>query len=392
MTTKNVIIFAGALYDAPLWTNRQHIATRLAERGWRVLYVEPRLWLGRMALRFHGTQGVLRWVVRATYPFTWRVAPNLWVVAQTNVLPGARRWPWIGTLNHRGWNAGAIRRHARRLRFHDPALLIYDTEAAEFLDDFPRSRVVYDCVDDHRSQAGVKRNQSLVDREEAALVARAATISVTTQPLYQRFSKVHDDVRLVPSAADVEAFLRPSEDEPADLMTIPHPRIGTVGALDAYKLDVPLLAVVAERHPEWNFVLVGPRGYAGVMERAEVDALHALPNIYFLGPKPRAAVPAYVHGFDVTIIPYRANAYNTASFPLKFWEFMASGKPVVVSGLPALEHYRALAPVVTTPDECTAAVQAALHDPTRGQAARVTEAKRHHWTARVEAIERLLVG
>lgn len=388
MKTKDVIIFAGALYDDQLWTNRQHIATQLADRGWRVLYVEPRIFVLTRLLHRRARYSSL---VRAFQgPLVrWRPRANLWVVTQTNSIPGSRRWAPVARFNH-FVNAPCIRWHARRLGFSNPALLIYDTEAAEFLDDFPASRVVYDCVDDHRSQAGVRRNQGLVDREEAALVARAAAISVTTQPLLERLSTPHGTAQLVPNAADIVAFLDAPKAEPADIAAIPHPRIGTVGALDAYKLDVQLIAAAAVRHPDWHFVLVGPRGYAGRAERAEVAALENFPNIHFLGPKPRADVPAYVHGFDVTMIPYRANAYNAASFPLKFWEFMASGKPVVISGLPALAQYGQLVDVTHTPAEFSAAIEERLRDPARGQAARVTEAARHRWETRVAQIERLL--
>ncbi|MDP3685677.1 MAG: hypothetical protein Q8R32_02500, partial [bacterium] len=202
---KDVIIFAGALYDAPLWTNRQHIATRLADRGWRVLYVEPRLFIWRQLFgRFHGTRGRWRWLLRQIAP--QRARPNLWVQAQANLIPGSRRMPAIGWLNHVLWNGWHVRLHAWELGFQNPALLIYDTEAAEFLDDFPRSRVVYDCVDDHRAQAGVSRSAALVAREESALASRADAITVTTQPLFKRFSKVHQNVHLVPNAADVAAF------------------------------------------------------------------------------------------------------------------------------------------------------------------------------------------
>lgn len=389
LASKDVIVFAGALYDAPLWTNRQHIATRLAEHGWRVLYVEPRLFLWRQLLgRFPGTRGRWSWLLRHISP--QRVRPNLWVQAQANLIPGSRRGRALGRLNHRLWNAWHVRLHAWELGFGSPVLLMYDTEAAEFLDDFPSARVVYDCVDDHRAQAGVDRNPALVEREEGMIAARADAIAVTAEPLFNRFTTVHRNVHRVPNAADVEAFLDPRP-EPSDLAGIPHPRIGTVGALDAYKIDVDLLKTVAAQHPEWHVVLVGPVEYAGGRTDG-VRSLRRYVNIHVLGLKPHPEIPAYVHAFDVAMIPYRESAYNRSSFPLKFWEFMASGKPIVASGVPALAPYAALARLVQTPDEFAGAIQEALRDPWRGSEARVTEARRHGWETRVAAIERLLQG
>ncbi len=397
MTTRDVIVFAGALYDQALWTNRQHIATRLAGRGWRVLSVEPRLllWTQLLPQRWSWARrtqgGVGRWLLRQAVP--WRAADGLWVVGQTNVLPWSRTFRVVAWLNHVLWNGWRVRLHARRLGFRQPVLLLYDTEAAEFLDDFPSARVVYDCVDDHRVQAGVDRHAALVAREEEAIARRADAIAVTTEPLRERFARLGRHVRLVPNAADVRAF-HPKKvpgtfSEPADVSQIPHPRIGTCGALDAYKLDVDLLRAVAREHPDWHFVLIGPVDVAG-QGRVAVHGLRELLNIHLLGPKPRADIPAYVHAFDVAIIPYRENAYNRASFPLKFWEFLAAGKPVVASGLPSLEPYGHLVALARTPEAFAGAIDAALADPDRGRGARMDEARQHSWERRVDAIAKWL--
>lgn len=389
--TKDIIIFSGALYDAPLWTNRQHIATRLAQRGWRVLYVEPRLFLWRQLFgNFWGVRGRMAWLLRWWKP--WQPEPTLWVVSQVNHVPGSRRRPGIGTLNHQIFNGWNVRRCAHALGFQKPALLIYDTEAAEFLDEFPISRVVYDCVDDHRVQAGVERNSALVEWEEDRIAARAAAISVTTQPLAERFSRVHKNVHLVPNAADVTAFAQRPAREPSDIATIPHPRIGTVGALDIYKVDVELLEQVAHEHPDWHIVLVGPVDYSETGGAEPVRKLSELPNVHFLGPKSREDVPAYVHAFDVAIIPYRESPYNRASFPLKFWEFLAAGKPVVASGLPSLEAYRHLVTLASSLDAFTRGIQEALDHGNEGRDVRIAEAKKHSWESRVAALEKILSG
>lgn len=386
-----VIICAGARLDAPLWTNRQHVATRLAARGWKVLYVEPRLLLWRPLL-FGACRTTVRWSAARRSFRPRQVAKTLWVVSQWNLVPGSRRWSWVGRVNHKLWNAWRVRRAARRLGFPQPTLLVYDTEAAEFLDDFPKARLVYDCVDDHRAHAAVGQNPRLVEREEAAIARRAAAIAVTTDLLRARFAAFHPRVSVVPNAADVHTFLQTPPAEPADLITIPHPRIGTVGALDAYKLDVTLLREVARAHGEWHFVLVGPVEYAETSARSGLAILRAAPNIHFLGLKPKEEVPAYVHAFDVAIIPYRRSPYNDASFPLKFWEFLAAGKPVVASGLPSLAPYRHLVTLAVSPAEFADGIRRALAGRGRGEEARRAEARTHHWDGRVEQIERLLVA
>lgn len=386
----DIVIFAGALYDSKLWTNRQQIATRLAERGHRVFYVEPRhFWLTMLLGQFPGRGSRWSWFVRSHWP--WRVRENLWVVSQFNVIPWSREVAWISQLNH--WlNAPCLILRLFLKKFKNPAVLIYDTEAAQYLNDFKKSKIVYDCVDDHRVQAGVNRNPARVQKEEEKIAERADAISVTTDILFARFEKLNKNVVLVPNAADINLFKDYAGSEPEDLKKIPHPRIGTVGALDIYKVDFEMLLRVAAKHAEWNFVLVGPVDFVGLKkEETKVSELERMPNVHFLGAKQTADVPAYVHNFDVAIIPYVKSDYNDASFPLKFWEFMVSGKPVVASNLPTLSRYQYLFSLTRNEEEFERGIIKALQENEKNNnASRVAEAKQHDWSKRVDAIEKLL--
>lgn len=386
---RDVIIFAGALFDGKLWTNRQQVAVRLAERGHRVLYVEPRhFWLTMLLGQFPGSKGRWSWLLRSHWP--WRARKNLWVVSQINTIPWSRELAIVSNINH--WlNAPVVRVIAKLKGFLQPALLVYDTEAAQYLSLFKRSRVIYDCVDDHRVQAGVNRNPLRVKAEEEKIAQRAGGISVTTDILYDRFRALNKNVRLVPNAADIDLFKHYAGEEPEDLRTIPHPRIGTVGALDPYKVDFNLLVTVAKKHADWQFILVGPENQIGGGEQeGGIRLLKNMANVHFLGEKPQADVPAYVHAFDVAMIPYRKSEYNNASFPLKFWEFMASGKPVVAMNLPSLRPYQNIFLSGQTVDDFERGVLIALSDGAEQKTARLGEAEKHGWDERVDALENML--
>lgn len=386
---RDVIIFAGALFDSKLWTNRQQIATRLAERGHRVIYVEPRqFWLTMLFGKFPGYKGRWRWFLRSRFP--WHVQENLWVVSQFNLIPWSREIGWISAFNHL-LNAPCLSFLLFLKKFKNPAILIYDTEAAQYLPYFRNSRVVYDCVDDHRVQAGVNRNPLRVKLEEELIAKEAEAISVTTNILLERFRSLNKNVVLVPNAADINLFKNYLGVEPEDLKNIPHPRIGTVGALDVYKVDFEMLARVATKHQEWHFVLVGPVDFVGLnKEETKVSVLEKLPNVHFLGVKKTTDVPAYVHNFDVAIIPYVKSDYNDASFPLKFWEFMVSGKPIVASNLPTLSNYQYLFSLTRNEEEFERGIVASLQENEINNVARIAEAELHDWSKRVDAIEKLL--
>jgi glycosyltransferase involved in cell wall biosynthesis len=395
-SSRRVIIFAGAVFDSPIWTNRQHVATRLAERGWNVLYVEPRLFWPRMLLGgYPGTTSSLRWFARVHIP--QRVGRNMWVISQLNAIPWGREVSWISWVNH-SINYWAVRFYARRLGFFKdgpPAILLYDTEAAQYLSSFSESRVVYDCVDDHRVQAGVDRNPDRVEREERMIARRADVVSVTTKPLFERFSQLNANTRLVPNAADVHAFRAKPAFIPDDIASIPHPRIGVIGTIDPYKVDLSLVERIARRHSDWHVVLIGPVTRIG--KSGDETGMFSLPNVHVLGVKSREEVPAYVHALDVAVIPYVKSEYNRSSFPLKFWEYMASGVPVVSSGLPALRQYSYLAPVAESVDEYIEHIESILGSSAEegvaiaSKDARIAEAENHDYSGRVDGIEGLLV-
>lgn len=390
-----IICFAGAFYDAPTWTNRQHIMSRISEQ-YPVLYVEPRIWIVRYIYEhWREPAKIGRFLQRIIW---WEVAQeNLWVKAQWNLIPGSREYDWIGRFNH--WlNRRNIRFTARLLGFdsaeapdHSAVVWLYDTEAAEYLQVWPKATVVYDCVDDHAVQAGPNRNSQRVRAEEAAILRQAHLVTVTSRHLYDQKRPLNPNTHLVEQAADVMAFLNhpgPAMAGPPLLVEGGQPSIGSVGALDSYKYDFDLIGEVARANPHWQFIFIGEP----VVDRRNeaLSRVEALPNVRLVGAVPRAEVPAYVAQFDVCIIPYRASDYNRSSFPLKFWEFMGSGKPIVVSGLPELARYRLLVGYADTASDFTAALEQALAAPTAGQAERLNLAQGHSWEKRVERLLNLL--
>lgn len=389
MYNNDVVIFAGALFDSNLWTNRQQVAVRLAERGHRVLYVEPRQFLlTRLLGKFPGKGSAIKWLKRSRKP--WQAQKNLWVVSQYNLIPRSREVDLISKINHK-INARRIVSILKKIGFMNPAILIYDTEAAQYLNLFSASRIVYDCVDDHRTQAGVNRNPKRVEEEEIAIAKRADGVSVTTEYLLKRFEKINSNTRLVPNAADIARFRDCQGREPEDIKNIRHPRIGTVGALDVYKIDFQMLFEVAKKHNEWSFVLVGPVENIGRVNNGQLyEDLSRLKNVFFLGQKKMEEVPFYVRAFDVAMIPYVKSSYNDSSFPLKFWEFMASGKPVVATNLPALRQYKEFFSFGDSISDFESGIKMALTDNKELSQKRVAESEKHDWGKRVSLLEELL--
>lgn len=387
-----IICFAGAAYNQPSWTNRQHMMSRVAEHT-PVLYIEPRIWIVRFLIRhWRKPQAITSLLHRLAG--VEQVLPNLFIKSQWNLLPFSRELKSIAAINC--WlNRASVLRAAHKLGFisKQTVLWLYDTESAEYLSAFPGIFTIYDCVDDHAAQAGVDRNPRRVADEEQAILSRANVVTVTSKKLLAIKHEQHSNVHLVLNAGDVDSVLF-AEQQPvtpavtARMKNIPHPIIGSVGALDSYKLDFDLLSSVATAQPTWQFVLIGEPVVDH--DRGKLEQLRQLPNVHLLGAVDHTQVAQYVSFFDVCCIPYRSSRYNEASFPLKFWEFMVTGKPIVVTGLPELREYNHLINYVQTPAEFTAAIQSALHDPNQGKSERIALAATHTWQNRVDQIMALL--
>ncbi len=122
---------------------------------------------------------------------------------------------------------------------------------------------------------------------------------------------------------------------PQDIAHIPHPIIGYVGALHSVRLDIELLIKLAQKHPDWQFVFVGPED-----EGFQKSDLHLLQNVHFMGSRDFDQLPAYINAFDVCINPQGVNDLTIGNYPRKIDEYLAVGKPIVATVTKGMEIFR----------------------------------------------------
>ncbi|WP_096156588.1 glycosyltransferase [Bacillus sp. FJAT-45066] len=113
------------------------------------------------------------------------------------------------------------------------------------------------------------------------------------------------------------------------------PVLGFIGGIKP-KLDFPLLIELMKQKQDWTLLLVGPDGTNG---NRDFQQLLSLPNVQYIGKVPPDEVPLYMNKIDIGLLPYKASEYNRAVFPLKLFEFLAAGKPVVGANLPSTKKY-----------------------------------------------------
>jgi glycosyltransferase involved in cell wall biosynthesis len=142
------------------------------------------------------------------------------------------------------------------------------------------------------------------------------------------------------------------EDFPEELKDIKHPVAGFVGGISDW-VDVSLIAAAARQLPEVNFVLIGP-------VLADVSCFTGMDNVRLLGAKPYKNLPAYVRNFDVCLVPFKINKLTESVNPIKMFEYLAAGKPVISTPLPEVLAYRDVVTIAEGEQETVAGIRAAL--------------------------------
>jgi glycosyltransferase involved in cell wall biosynthesis len=373
----DIVCVGFADWDSELWTNQHHLMSRLA-RDNRVLFVES-LGLRRPQLAGRDIKRIARRLRRGLAPA--REVDGLHVISPL-VLP-LHRHRIVREINRRLLPL-LVRRATRRLGLERPILWAYVPQAEVLIDALDPSLVVYHCVDDIAAQERIDTDSFRA--AEARFAARADLVLASAPALAERLRTISPNVLDAPNVADTELFSKALEPGPLDpgIAALPAPRIVFTGAIVAMKLDLPMLADLAKLRREWSFALVGPIGPGE--PHADISAITAEPNIHLLGPRAYDELPDVLRGADAGLIPYARNALTESIFPMKVYEYLAAGLPVVATPLPALAD---IAEVATAPDAQGIADlldQALASDsPDRG-AERSHAAASHSWDRRLEEI------
>jgi glycosyltransferase involved in cell wall biosynthesis len=367
------VVFFGAVDWSHTWQRPQQIASRLAAQG-RVVYVDP---IGLRPLRLSDAPRLVRRLRAAD-------APPMPLPAGVSVVSDHAATLASGLRAPAAWTARLIASRVRRAleagRIERPVIWAGTPSPAVVaaLDLLPSRLLVYDCLD---AVAAFRPGSSAVESAEAALAERADVVLATSPALEARMRRHNARTVLVPNAADYDHFSRrvASREIPADLRGLPRPVIGYVGEVAAW-FDTDLVLRLARRHPAWSIVLVGP---------ATAEARHALAgtNVHLLGRRPYPELPRYLAGFDCCLIPFRASPLTAAVSPVKLYEYLAAGKPIVSTPLPSVLPF-AREVLVAADERFLEAVEEAVanrHDAVAAEARRRC-ARAHTWDHRVARI------
>jgi glycosyltransferase involved in cell wall biosynthesis len=192
----------------------------------------------------------------------------------------------------------------------------------------------------------------------------------------------------VPHAVNFDLFSMARSPEtavPPEIAQLPKPVIGYIGMFYPNLIDVDCVEYSA-RKSGYSFVFIGKK-----LGRFSLSRLERLDNVHFLGFKEPTELAGYLKGMDVCIMPRVKSELLEAVFPLKLFEYLAAGKPVVATKTDELCSYEHLISLANTPEEFLEAIDRELRDDTPEKiTARVEAAKANTWDVRVEALSALV--
>lgn len=333
----DLICFAHLRWDW-VYQRPQHLLSRLArDHGYRIFYVEE------PQPPTNGAQNA-HWSCSEVAPNIVRCVPHF-----------NAEWPFF--LDDDGDDTRQMRQLVRLLvEEHEigrPVVWCYTPLAFPLLRDLQPGAVVYDCMDE---LSFFKDAPAALLEREMALLQRADIVFTGGRSMYQARVGKHPNLHLFASSVDTAHFARAQAPETVtpDDARRGEPTLGFYGVLDE-RLDLALIDEVAARRPDWQFVLVGP------VIKIAPEELPQRPNLHYTGQQPYKALPGYLKGWDVCLMPFARNDATKFISPTKTLEYLAAGKPIVSTSVPdVVAGYTGIVRFADTPATFVASIDALL--------------------------------
>ncbi len=297
----------------------------------------------------------------------------------------------------RVWNGkylvSQIKQALRDLNWAPTHLWINQHEAGHLLDAEIAPRSIYDITDDWTKFSGNQSQLELITKQDATLCKSCDHVIVCSQQLFVDKATLVDSekLHLIANGVHVDHYVTVA-DASLSVHSIakqwPKPIFGYTGTIHGDRVDVNLIATVAKSYPTATIAMVGPN----LLDQADQQKLDQLSNIVFTGSQPYSLLPDIMRAFDVCMVPHLVTPFTESLNPIKLWEYLAAGKPIVSTNVAGFRDYPDLVSVADTSDDFVSLLALAPMESPGLPALRQQAVKQHTWDQRVAAVEVLLLG
>lgn len=378
---KRLVFFSHESFDE-MWRRNQFICAELHRRHneLEILWVGP-----RVDILFSISKG--RWAelnhVQLT-PHSVHDFRRILQMRPAKLLPNK-----IGKgFNQRNYS-DTIRSTLRSLGWNSFQVWINDQSARTCLPLPGQTDLVYDITDDWSKAPQPEHARQAVIADDAYLLENADHVIVCSKSLFDAKQGKCKKLALIANGVD-EWRYHPDAlckvDPPHDLDDVSRPIAGYVGTLHSSRLDLELIRTIADRLPQMNFVFVGPNCLSP-QETASIKRS----NVHILGTRSYDELPRYFSAFDICMTPHLVNSFTDSLDPLKLYEYMSTGKPIVSTACSGFRDEEELIYIAQSAGEFVHALENALNESDRSLCTKRSHwARQHSWGSRVDRIEELL--
>ena len=335
MKKNDFLIISTADWDSPIQTNKQYVSKEIAKLGNRVLYVES-LGVRKIQMNKKDLLRIFKRIINNLLIIKQK-GKNIWVLSFI-LFPGATNKRII-LINKIIFNFNLFIA-MKLLNFKQDYLWTYNPLTSLYLNVNKFNSSIYHAVDAIEHQPFMPKD--LIKRQEIILSKKVDKIFVTSRNIINKLKKYNSNISYFGNVCDYEHFSKSLsthiDDIPQDIKCISKPIIGFIGSISEYKLNYKLIYDVAKSLKEINFVFIGPTDDS--LNHSNLNRLKNLKNVYLLGFRKYKDLPSYCAFFDVAWLPLIHNNYTKSMFPMKFFEYLAAGLPVVSTNLESLREFR----------------------------------------------------
>ena len=382
LTNRSIICFGGEdwWYHHP--HSKAHLMRKFARAGNRVIFVNS-ISMGLPGLAHKDLLPRIKRKLGSYSKLARQTEDGITVVSPASL-------PFFGSATARKLNrqmiGAQIRKLAQSRGLTKPILWIAIPTAAEMIGAFDESAIIYQVSDKYDANTmDHATDPALIRKLHEQAIDRADLVFYSGRKLFDEATRGRDHSYLLEQGVDYERWSKVTTLSIApEIDKIPHPRLGYFGAIEPWLVDQELIKRAARERPSWQWIFIG--------NRSRGIEIEDLPNTHFLPPVQYEELPAYAAGFDVCVLPWETEqAFTSYGSAIKVREYLASGKPVVISPLPEYEPMGDVLRIARSRDEFLRLVEDALNENDESASAkRQASVASGTWDARAEWVSGLI--
>ena len=381
---KSIICFGGEdwWYHHP--HSKNHLMRRFARAGNKVIFVNS-ISMGLAPMKSGEVLPRIKRKLKSYAKLARTTAEGITVVSPAVV-------PFFGSraaaATNRRLLTAQISALAKSRGMSRPILWIAIPTAVEVVGQLHEEFVVYHVSDKYDANTmDHATDPAFIRKLHERAIDAADLIFYSSRKLFAEADRGREKSHLLEQAVDFDHWSRIGRGEVsvADVVeAIPHPRIGYFGAIEPWLVDQELIKQASRERPGWNWIFIGNKSRGLEIE--------SLPNVHFLPPVSYDELPHYAAGFDVCVLPWNTEVpFTSYGSAIKVREYLASGKPVVISPLPEYESLSDVLRIGRSREQFLELVDDALQENDAAKvAARQDAVKDGTWDARAERVSELI--